>query len=347
MTRKYLSPATRQKVRELYHAGMKIKSIAKELHISQSSAKRHAHATGSTADKPKSGRPRKLTSQNSRVVRRLAQQGQSTRSIAVRLARRHGVFVSRMTVNRKLKVGRKPMQYLPVIRGRRLSDVNMKKRVEFCQQSTRQQWHKIIFADSKFLYVYKDEARGWLYKWQNPHAREVVPQHSNPYVFHFYAAVGKGFKSSLVFVPPTKGEGVGDSKNKITFKSEHFLVAVEQLHDEIQEGFSEGARYSMVLDHARQHTSKKSIAGLANLNVSVVKGFPPQSWDLNAIEVCWSWLDQKLRGHNPKTWDGWKNAIIQAWEEVEVASIDKLVKKVPQQVDKIINADGKWCKYFP
>jgi hypothetical protein len=47
------------------------------------------------------------------------------------------------------------------------------------------------------------------------------------------------------------------------------------------------------------------------------------------------------------TWDGWKDAIIQAWKEVEVVSIDKLVKKVPQQVEKIIKADGKWCKYFP
>jgi hypothetical protein len=63
--------------------------------------------------------------------------------------------------------------------------------------------------------------------------------------------------------------------------------------------------------------------------------------------VCWSWLDQKLRRHNPRTWDGWKDAIIQAWKEVEVVSIDKLVKKVPQQVEKIIKADGKWCKYFP
>jgi transposase len=347
MPGKYISPATRQQCRDLYHAGMKIESIAKQLHISYSSAKKHAHATGSTADKPKSGRPRKLTGKKRRVVRRLAQNGHSTRIVAILLGTRHGVSVSRMTVNRALKMGRKPLQYLPVIRGRRLSDVNQLKRVAFCQQSTRQQWHKIIFADSKFLYVYEDKARGWLFKWQNADSREVVPQHSNPFVFHFYAAVGTGFKSSLVFVPPTRGEGVEDPKKKTTFKSEHFLVAVEQLHDEIQRGFSGGAEYSMVLDHARQHTSKASKAGLAKFNVLVLEGFPPQSWDLNAIEVCWSWLDQKLRGHNPRTWDGWKDAIIQAWKEVEVVSIDKLVKKVPQQVEKIIKADGKWCKYFP
>ena len=144
----------------------------------------------------------------------MAQNGHSTRIVAILLGTRHGVSVSRMTVNRALKMGRKPLQYLPVIRGRRLSDVNQLKRVAFCQQSTRQQWHKIIFADSKFLYVYEDKARGWLFKWQNPDSREVVPQHSNPFVFHFYAAVGTGFKSSLVFVPPTRGDGVKDTKKK-------------------------------------------------------------------------------------------------------------------------------------
>ena len=347
MPGEYLSQATRQQCRDLCRAGVKIKRIATELGISLSSAKRHAHATGKTANKPKSGRPKKLTSRKRRVVRRLAKGGHSTVSIASRLESRHDVSVSRMTVARVMTRGRKPLQYLPIIKGRGLSGVNKEKRVAFCVQVKGRQWQQIVFVDSKFLYVYKDQARGWLFKWQDPHNRVVVPQHPNPFVFHFYAAVGTNFKSSLVFVPPTRGEGVDDANAKTTFKSRHFLEALEQLQHEIEEGFNGGPGYMVVLDHAKQHTSKMSKAGMVRMGVPVLEGFPPQSWDLNAIEVCWSWLDQKLRGHNPRSWEGWRDAIIAAWDEVELTSINKLVKLVPNQVEKIIEAEGNWCKYFP
>jgi len=58
-------------------------------------------------------------------------------------------------------------------------------------------------------------------------------------------------------------------------------------------------------------------------------------------------LDQKLRGHQPRTWAGWERAMMQAWDEVELTSINKLVKSVPKQVEKIVETDGKWCKYLP
>jgi transposase len=341
MPGQYLSPAKRQQCRDLYHAGQKIVSIARELRISLSSAKRHAHATGSTANKPKSGRPRKLNVQQRRAVRRLANKGHTTVSLARHLAARHDVAVSRMTVGRVLKGGRKPLKYLPVIRGRRLSDVNQQKRMAFCVLFKGKGWQRMVFVDSKFLYVYKDPARGWLFKWQDPNNRVVVPQHPNPFVFHVYAAVGKDFKSSLVFVPPTRGEGVDDEMGKTTFKSQHFLVAIEQVQQQIEQHFSGRADYRVVLDHARQRTTNMSKGGLTMLELPVLEGFPPQSWDLNAIEVCWSWLDQNLRGHNPRTWAGWKRAIIQAWDEVQLSSINKLVERVPKQVDKIMEAGGK------
>ena len=347
MPGQYLSEATRLECRRLAKAKVEVSKIARQLGISRSSAHRHAHAAGSITDKPKSGRPSKLTTPQRRVVRRLAMNGRSTVIIAKRLSINHGVDVSRTTVGRVLKRGRKPLEYLPVIRGRGLSTTNIQKRMAFCQQQLGSKWAGVLFMDSKYLYVYRDQAKRWLLRWQDPKTRVVVPQHPNPYVFHFYAVVGMGFKSYLVFVPPTRGEGVDDPRDKTTFKSQHFLGAVEQLQHEIEGGVMGGAGYRVVLDHARQHTSKASKAGITKLGLPVLEGFPPQSWDLNAIEVCWAWLDQNLRGKNPRTWAGWKRAIIQAWSEVQQSSINKLVKRVPGQVSKIIEADGKWCKYFP
>lgn len=347
MPGQYLSPATRQQCRQLAKDGQSIRHIAKQLHISRSSAQRHAHATGPATDKPKSGRPSKLTTNQRRVVRRSALAGHSTVSIANRLLCRHGVDVHRTTVGRVLKSGRKPLEYLPVMKGRGLHPSNMQKRVAFCVKEQERKWDNVVFIDSKYLYVYRDQAKRWLFRWQDPKSKEVVPQNSNPFVFHFYAAVGKGLKTLLVFVPPTRGEGVDDPRGKTSFKSKHFVEALEQLQHEIVRGLRPGARYWVVMDNAKQHTSRESVAAIARLGVPVLEGFPAQSWDLNVIEVCWAWLEQNLRGHNPRTWDGWKRAIIQAWREVQQTSINKLVKRVPKQVSKIQEAGGKWCKYFP
>lgn len=108
-----------------------------------------------------------------------------------------------------------------------------------------------------------------------------------------------------------------------------------------------GTEYRVVFDHAKQHTGKFSKRELAEMNVPVMPDFPAQCWDLNIIEVAWAWLMHKLRGHNPRTWDGWKRVIKKAWNEVEISHIDMLVDKVPKQLHGIIQANGEWVKYFP
>jgi len=195
--------------------------------------------------------------------------------------------------------------------------------------------------------VHHDGAKGLRFSWQDASNPKVVPQCSNPKVFHFYGAVAYGHKSKLVFVPPTKGAMNPDPKKKVTFQSCHFVEAMHALSAELQQWFPRGSKYTVVLDHARQHTSKLSKQELVSMGVPLMHDFPAQSWDLNVIEVSWAWLDGNLRGKNPRTWDGWQKAIKKAWDEVQISSINKIVDKVPNQVQKIVDADGKWVKYFP
>jgi hypothetical protein len=105
--------------------------------------------------------------------------------------------------------------------------------------------------------------------------------------------------------------------------------------------------YRVVWDNAKQHTSQEAKDGLAPLGIPVMPDFPAQSWDLNIIEVCWAWLSQNVRGHQPRKWDGWMQRIKMAWAEVEISSINSLVEKVPQQLQNIVENKGEWVKYFP
>lgn len=87
----------------------------------------------------------------------------------------------------------------------------------------------------------------------------MILQHPNPFVFHFYAAGGQDFKSSLVFVPPARGEGVDDPKDKTAFKSQHFLEAVDQLKLQIKERLvgGLGTRWCWIMPSNTPATTQK------------------------------------------------------------------------------------------
>lgn len=342
-----ISEDTRLACYELAMEGWSYKAIAQHFKISVPSVRMHAQREGNTADLPRSGRPRVINAAQRKSIKAMARRGSSTVKITKHLARKNGGGPCRKTVAAVCKGGRKPLAYLPVTKGRVLRGANKTDRVMFSQKHERTNWRRVVFIDSKYLYVSHDGGKGLKFMWQDASNPKVVPQCSNPMVFHFYGAVAHGFKSKLVFVPPTKGAMNPDPKKKMTFQSCHFVEAMHALLPEFQQWFPAGSRYTVVLDHARQHKSKLSTQELASMNVPLMHDFPAQSWDLNVIEVCWAWLDKNLQGRNPRTWDGWQKAINKAWDEVQISSINKVVAKVPNQLQKIVEAGGEWVKYFP
>lgn len=342
-----ISGDVRQQCRDLYMLGHSFASIARQLRISTRSAKMHALRTGSTDDLPRSGCPKATDTALRHHIRRKAKAGATSVKISKDLATKKGVTISRQTVASVLKGGRCPLSWLPIARGKILRHANKQQRVSFCQVHMEDQWRNTVFIDSKYLYVQRDQAKGWQFRWQDTSKPVVYPTPSRPLVFHFYAAVGRNHKSKLVFVPPTKGVLGLDSKQKVSFQSCHFLDAMRTLSSEFKQWYPVRSGYRVVLDHARQHSSKVSREGLAGLEIPVMQDFPAQSWDMNIIEVCWAWMMQNLRGHNPRTVDGWQRAIKKAWAGVDIGLINDLVDKLPNQLQSIYDEHGKWMKYFP
>lgn len=342
-----ISQDTRLACRQLRARNMSFSEIGRQLGVSPASAKRHALRTGSTADKPRSGRPKVTTSAQRSNMKKKAFRGRSMQRIKDKHASYHRLKISIGTVYNVLHGGRKHMVYGPVCRGKVLSPKNKKLRLDFCQNHIRDSWAHTVFVDSKYLYVAHDEARGLRYKWHYEGEEVVYKANPNPMVFHFYAAVAKGHKTKLVFVPPTKGECVADEKEHTTFKSEHFISAMQALKDDFGSWFSRAKGYRVVLDHAKQHSSKKSQAALEAMTLPIMHDFPAQSFDINVIELCWGILDHNLQGHNPRTWEGWQKAICKAWDEVEINTINKVVLKAKGQIDKIIEQEGGWVSYKP
>lgn len=81
------------------------------------------------------------------------------------------------------------------------------------------------------------------------------------------------------------------------------------------------------------------------MELQLVDGFPAQSWDINIVENVWGVLDGKLQAMRPplpRTPDGWRRRVQEAWKQVSQSTIDKLVSVVPTRMALIEQQGGAW-----
>jgi hypothetical protein len=128
--------------------------------------------------------------------------------------------------------------------------------------------------------------------------------------------------------------------------SRHFVKLLPKLKAELQGVQKYSARNRIVLDHAKQHTSKVSQAAISDQQLHLVSDFPAQSWDINIIANAWGQLSherEQLPGRKPTTAYGWRQRIIRAWDNIEQSTIDKLVADVKPRLAAIEKRHGAWC----
>ena len=296
------------------------------------------------ADAPRPGRAPALKAHDRANIKRSGRRGLTAVAITANLNKHRGSPISHHTVARALAAGPHPMQWGAIKRGKVLRAPNKLRRIKFCQSNQRCHHSKWVFMDAKFLFVYRSEKGYVHFCWQDKSSKQKVEPNSNPWVFLFYAVVAKGHKSKLFFVPPSPAPGSKAHKNKESFKSEHFVKVLQELVPEVDGWFGGRGRWSLVMDHASQHTSKETDLVLQQLGVKMVEGFPAQRWDINVIENCWGLLDTKLLGHKAKSTDGWYSAIQKAWDEIDQGTIDHLVTTVKHRMQQVVELEGEWIK---
>jgi transposase len=343
-----LTPRQRQRIGTHHDFVGIIESLAKDYHVSRATIRRW-RAEGRKAhpvwtDQPGRGRKPVLSSAEKQSAKRKALKRRSVAQITSSLNAKRTKKVSSSTVKRSLKAGRDPLCYQPVTHGRHLSDTNKKKRAKWAKQQLNAHTATWVYLDSKYLYIYED-ARGYIHWcWQNTKKKVTFKVKSNPTVMHFYAAIGKGFKSKLHFVPPTPPLGSKQRRAKVNFASKHFIPVIKKIHKEVHSSGKPGSRFRYIMDHARQHTSKASKAAMRKAGVQLVEGFPSQSWDINVIENAWGVMDTLLQGSRASTPSGWRRAALVAWRGVQQSTIDKLVGSVKQRVHDVAAKEGEWLK---
>lgn len=328
--------------------GEKISVVARAYRVSEATVRRwHAEAKGSKVwtDKPRPGAPKQLTGAQQAKAKRLARNKYKVSQIVPRVTSTSNKPVSSSTVARRLKDSKAPLHYVLVRHSRSLSAVNKQKRDVWCFDHLNAQTGTWLYGGSKVLNAYGSDVGNSQWEWRDIDEEPTTASVSNPYTLHFYGLVGLGFKSPLIFTAPTPPVGSKARKGKEAFSSKHFAVVAKKLHSTIKAHPKYSNCYKLVLDGAKQHTSAASKAFMDDLGLKLLQDFPPQSWDINIIENVWGVLQTKqvmMRGRRPSTPAGWRARVKKAWDSIDQATIDKLVKKVKRRIGKIHQKGGAW-----
>ena len=96
-------------------------------------------------------------------------------------------------------------------------------------------------------------------------------------------------------------------------------------------------------DNDPKHTSKlctsylgrKKVAGDLN-----IMEWPPQSPDLNPIELLWEELDRRVRDLKPTSLSGLWDCLNEAWNNIPPETLQKLIERIPKLCAAVIKAKG-------
>jgi hypothetical protein len=247
-------------------------------------------------DAPRVGRPAKLSKAEQRHARRSGRKHHTAPQVASCINKKRAEPVSTQTVRRAVVKGSHPLRWAPVLRGRRLSAANKYKRLGFCTEHENSHTGAWLYGDSKLLFLFQDGPSSVTYAWQDDEQQQQQRPAGDPVVMHFYAIVGKGCKSELIYTAPSAPLGSKQRKSKEHFASKHYIEVVKKLHNTIKTWGKGSKRHPLVMDGAKQHSSRASKAAIEAMGMHLLKSFPAQSWDINCIENVWGVLDTKLRG---------------------------------------------------
>lgn len=322
----------RRQARDLIDEGVRPKEVAQRLSRSLrfvSEWVRRGRSGLGYFDRKRSGRPRKVPKDLSRVEKRLLKRKRkgSSKSVAAELGTKYGIRVSDRTVRRDAH--RLGLKYLIRKIKPKLTQVDITRRVVFAKRRRASGfWRKVWWSDEKAVTLHNDPRGQWveISDEVEPRERDLVEK-----TVRVWAAISGSGKTKLFRIKP-----FWNAKEYKTF------LETKAIPDIIELG---GQDFIFEQDGDGAHRGKVVIEYFKSEGVNVLDDFPAHSPDIPPIENMWAELVRRLENRSVKSLDGLWKAMKEEWDNIDQERVLKYIESVPKRLKKIIELGGMITKY--
>ncbi|HYN44572.1 MAG TPA: IS630 family transposase [Candidatus Limnocylindrales bacterium] len=334
---------TRVKIHSLRESGKTWREIAEATGKSKETVRKiygRVVKNNSFKEKPRTGRPRKLSERDRRVIVSILRKSEIKTPERVRkeASAHHNIDISESTVRRAFKESgfvarvkkKKPL----------LSVKHKKKRLAWAKKHntwTIDDWKNIIWSDETGFGLVSGEGRE--YNWSKD--GDILDDDS--------VIPTKKFKGGKVMIwgcITYEGVGIACKIDDILDAELYSEILRHELMDTIDYYQMDCADTIFQQDNDPKHTSQKAQDALDEIGLDVME-WPAQSPDLNPIEQYWNHLKKQMRER--KKIYATKGELWEALqEELDVINKDlcqKLIASMPERVQAVIKAKGGYTKY--
>lgn len=317
-----------QQIRELFNSGLtrneqiakllgwnystsEIISIMKCSPNTVSKIRTSLKQTGSPPDQAKVGRPTKRTPQVSGFITQatLANPYISSHDLKEQIHNSFNISIGETTVNSmRSEAG---FVYLPPIKEPSLTQIQIRKRIDFCYTILlhKDELPNIGFSDESRFSLGSDKRWLWRRRGEyNPNS--IKPHVKYPTTIMIWAMISKNYKPSIFIYDTTENK---ENYTDMLYEKSYLLDALT---------FFEGD-FLFQQDGATPHTAKYTMDSISEI-CDVMINWPPNSPDLNIIEMIWSLMEKTINFYSPQNKEELKDAIKYAWNAISIETINKL-----------------------
>lgn len=317
--------------------------VAHREHVSQSTVNRvrkNKEATGSFANRPKSGRPRVVSVHDERKMLRLIASGKCSTATEVqgRLQTEDNLRISAQTVRRTFQrngLESRVRRKKPLLRKK-----HRQQRLDFAKKHknwTVEQWSKVVWSDESKFQIFGSDGR--LYCWKKPKdaLRNV---HINPTVKHGGGRImvwGCFTSDGIGNLCRIDGGLNGELYRRIL--NEDFFATLDWYGLDVEDVIFQQ-------DNDPKHTAKRTKRWFKDNNVEVLP-WPSQSPDLNPIEHLWNEVERRLRQlpERPTSKEDLWDKLQHVWNRIEPDFLTKLIKSMPDRIQDVLKAKGGYTRW--
>lgn len=291
---------------------------------------------GTTANKPRTGRPRKTTRRDDSAICRQSERNPRLTAMDIwrDLNKAGAPNISVSTVKRRLNAaglfGRRPSKK-PMI-----SEKNRRARLAFAKKHlhwTAKDWALVLWSDESKYNIFSSDGIRYV---RRPKNKRHNVQYQVPTVKHGGGNVMVwGCFSRDGVGPLHRITGIMDGKMYVDILSKFMVPHARRRMSK---------KWLFQQDNDPKHTSKVAKNFFGTKKVKVLE-WPSQSADLNPIEHLWEELDRHVRRMKSTNADQLFANLEECWKKISLDTIIKLVDSMPRRCQAVIDARGYATKY--